>query len=558
MAKPTAAPGVTSLGYQFSDYYQPPADVQLTDTSQFVDALSALAKNKAYQVQPINYAGINTLARKSAGYDIAQEIKAYHDEQNRLIAQGNQQAGLINQGARASAKETAPYAGQIQGAYTNAANLIKGYAQGTSGDLQAALEADNAKTNAELQAIGSPQTANAALPGQLATVTNVLSGVLPSGTLATQGANSYAAAKAIPAGFLGYGQQQALGTMGAARQEAAKYNLDIGKVLATRSKLTQDYASSYASQAQARQKTIIDARNAQVEMIKSMAGIVASDNKTKLAVNTANMAIAKFNQSITTSNNAIVTATLRHDEAVARIEEQRSHDQITEQQANARLWQTNRAYAQTVRMNTAAIHNNQNLAATRIANARTAAANSQGFYYDEAGYVHPIKGYHLVGDPKGGPGAFRAVKDVVPSQKAKTARTKMLATADKLAKLYFEGKDPKPVIDPRDRKRYIIPGKDPQSGKFWRILPGSTEHVPYGTPKSIVDPRAEQDYEAAGGFFAVEYWQAVHQIQAQTGLSIPAIRRIMANYYSQDAGYQTAVPQMPSSSGTGVVTYGGR
>lgn len=526
--KPTASPFYTP-----GQYWEMPAldlgePVKLADTSVFVSALANLARPKN-QISPINYAGINKQAAAAAKSDILGQIKAYHDEQNRLLAQGASQAGLINRASGAAARATEPYANLIQGAYRTAAGDVSQFAGQASGALQGAAEADAAKLQAQLAGLGSQQQAPAAQGGQLGQATQALGGLLPSGTLSTQGANAYASALAIPAAFRGYGQQTGIGVLGAARQEADKYNLDINKVIATRGKLTQEYASAYGEQAQAAQKFLLEARAQQVEMIGKLATITDQSNQTKLAVQRAKIDVYKAQATAVTAHNGIIKAQNAYNLSVAKTMEAQRHNQITEEQAQTRIAQADAARTQAWNIHVDNYNQAQTRAQISQRNALTQQENSRGFWFytDKKGKPYglpqPTANHKIVWNKDG---TFRSVLVHAPSTKGATAKAaahhKAYASAAKMAEVLVQGKLPDSQTDRQGRD--YVPGWDPTGGP--NGTGGYTDANEDGTGGGRV-------FLAAGGKPPMGYQDAMRVLFQQTGgvLTEKELTSILAPLY---------------------------
>lgn len=428
-----------SEAVDINDYLTP---IKLKDTSGYGKSISQILSQPLPQIP---FARINKTAAGMAGYDIAQSINAYHVEQDRLRRAGAQQAALINAAAGAAAKAEQPYAQNILNAYKGAAGDLNTFTAGATGDMLAAAQADNARIQAGLNAIGSPQTPGMTQPNALANVASAIGGVLPSRTFTQQGLSAYGAAQAMPAAFRGYGLQQGLGVIGAAGQEADKYNLDINKVVATRGKLTSDYAATLTTQAQAQQKFLMEARAQQLSAVKTLASIDDQSNRTQLAVRTAQIQVYKAAQSAVDTHNKIVTATNQRNIQVFKALEQQHHNQITEHQTNVRIQQADDRLRATIDIANQAHDDrvaSQNIA---ITNAQTASENSKGFwYYTDAkghpyGLPQPTENHKIVWDGVPGKSTFHSVLIHAPGRGSGAANRKAIGTAIKTVQNLMTG-----------------------------------------------------------------------------------------------------------------------
>jgi hypothetical protein len=489
--------------------------LQLQDMSGYTNTLGALLTNPKYQIPAINYNQINKYASKAAGRDIGWEVGAYHTEQDRLRKAGAAQALLIQQAANAAANLAKPEAGNIQDAYLRSAEAMRNFSAASTGDLQAAGQSENDKLIAQLQGIGSQQTPDAGQLSALNQATDYVGGVIPGNTLASQGASAYTAAAAMPDAFRGYGLQQGLGVRGAAQQEADKYNLDINKVIATRGKLTQDYATTLSEQAQARQKIATDTRNQQIELVGKLADITDKSNKTQISLQGARIAVAKLQQAGVALHNATIRSQNAYNLSVVKTKEMLRHNQITEEQANTRI--NNAAIV----ANNNQINANRNFglaqirAQTGIANAQTQQDTSRGYYFhtdskgNAVGLPQPTQNHRIVwasGVP--GKGDFRSVLVHSPGTGGSKAGKKASAikAASKLLDEVVSGKPPTLVVDARHPKGFL-PGWDPAT-------------------QTVTDPQA---FIGGGGKAPLSYWDAVNVLRHAGGdvLSVDEVRKIL-------------------------------
>src|SRR5215831_3972587 len=252
-------------------YYGSTALPPPPDYSSFIQGINALS---GAPLPTVDYGQINAAAGRAAQSDIANQLLGIHAEQQRLINQGTSQAKLINQMGMAAARLTQPWAQGVNQAYLDAAQQQGGMAKGFSGELQTTAQNASADLVNQLKALGSSQVPPVEQAPALANVSYGLGGVLPGDTLSRQGTLAYQAAQAIPQGFLGYQQQQALGAMGAAQQRAMDYQPDIIKALASQPQVTRDYASLYGTQAQQMFSNALDFRKTQIGTMSTIAGLL--------------------------------------------------------------------------------------------------------------------------------------------------------------------------------------------------------------------------------------------------------------------------------------------
>lgn len=197
---------------------------------------------------------LRSQATQQAKADIAAQLAAYHSEQNAATAAARRNAAQILAATKTAAKFLTPLADQTARDYQNAVANQQGIAQGFTGllrdDAQAAADAAAAKAVAAGGSAGQ-------IHGQGASLANLLyglSGKLPTDVLQVEGLGATAAARALPASTLGYGQQEAVGAIGAGQQAAAQYQPDIAKALASRPALEQQYLSQFQDAARQAQQ----------------------------------------------------------------------------------------------------------------------------------------------------------------------------------------------------------------------------------------------------------------------------------------------------------------
>jgi hypothetical protein len=169
-------------------------------------------------------------------------LQDYANQQGLLRATQQGQLGLAAskylEGLHLPERTTADYAA--------AADAQRAAASGYSGGLQQTVSDAAAQVQQNLQATGSPQTAY----NQSEAAGNALyalGGTLPATQFGVTGPTVAASLRALPAQALGYGQQLALGQLGAGQQEAAKFNADITGALAKQGTLASSYLDDLLS-----------------------------------------------------------------------------------------------------------------------------------------------------------------------------------------------------------------------------------------------------------------------------------------------------------------------
>lgn len=200
----------------------------------------------------VDTAAINRAALGLTNQTIAPQLAGYRQLQQDALRQSQQQAGQINQAARAAASLPfiAGMGDAVAGDYRNAVAAQAGLAQGFTGQLRDTAEADAAAAQRQAQAAGGSAGQVQNLGAPLGNLLYGLGGKIPADVLQAQGIGASAAARALPSSLLGYGQQSAIGALGAGREAAAGFVPEIQKVLASRPKVLQDYMSALTQAAQ--------------------------------------------------------------------------------------------------------------------------------------------------------------------------------------------------------------------------------------------------------------------------------------------------------------------
>lgn len=228
-------------------------------------ALAAKTKAKASSAgaAPFTLKGLTAQAQQMAATDTQSQVAAIEAQQAALRAAAADRAKQINLAAQAAAGMQTGIGGETAASYTAAAKDIAGFAQGYSGDLRAAAEAQAAKTLEGLQAVGGNpgQVKNPQQGEQLGNVLYGLGGAVPANTLLAAGQAQAGAQRQLPASTLGYGQQQALGALASGDQSAKALIADIINAKAGQGASARTYLSQLIgganSEAQAAQQAAL-------------------------------------------------------------------------------------------------------------------------------------------------------------------------------------------------------------------------------------------------------------------------------------------------------------
>lgn len=191
-----------------------------------------------------------TQAQKLAQADVDAAVKGYQAQQAAARNQAAAQAAQIQAATRANADYLTglDLPGQTATDFANAALAARTGAQGFSGDLRATADAQAAKVQAGLAAVGAP--AGQVTTGQGEQLGNVLYGLggqIPASVLDVAGPAAASALRAQPAATLGYGAQQAQGVIGQGLQAANALTPDILNAISQRPKLAAQYLSGLQS-----------------------------------------------------------------------------------------------------------------------------------------------------------------------------------------------------------------------------------------------------------------------------------------------------------------------
>jgi hypothetical protein len=258
-------------------------------------------------------------ARAAAGQDTTAQVNAIKQQQDLYNTQASDRANQINLASQAAAKFLAGLGDNTANSYNNAAGVLAGLAQGYSGDLKNTATDAASQVQAQLAGLGAPAgslktaTGQTSQPEALANVLYGLGGAIPGNLLVTSGQAQAAAQRQLPASTLGYGQQQALGTIAAGQQQADQLTPQILDALAGQPKLAQQYLaslqsaqSSAASQALSQKlaNSLIDSRttsgkvaqqNANTAVTRANNAATAASQRLALQQKNYNLAVQKFN-----------------------------------------------------------------------------------------------------------------------------------------------------------------------------------------------------------------------------------------------------------------------
>lgn len=207
---------------------------------------------------------LSTQANTLAHNDVASQVAAFQQQQAQANAQATQRAQQINLAAQAAARYEAGLGDQTAASFDNAAKSEAGFAQGYSGQLQQTASDAAAKVQAGLAAVGAPagQAPSTTQGTDLANVLYGLGGQIPANTLETAGQAAAAAQRQLPAATLGYGQQQASGTLGQGAATAAALAPNIANALAQQPTLAAQYLSQLGTQ----NNDAVTQRNNEIEL----------------------------------------------------------------------------------------------------------------------------------------------------------------------------------------------------------------------------------------------------------------------------------------------------
>jgi hypothetical protein len=236
-------------------------------------------------------------AHAMAAGDTAAQVGAYKAQQNTYNTQAQDRANQINLASQAAAKFLSGIGDTTAASYNNAAQILAGIAGGYSGDLKNTATDAAAAQLAQLAQLGAPAgslktaTGETANPQALSNVLYGLGGAIPANLLVSSGQAQAAAQRGLPASMLGYGQQQALGTLAAGQQQADTLTPQIIAARAGLPKLVQQYLTAIQSQ-----QTNTALANSLIQNRDTTAGIAQqnADTNATRATNTYTIAQQKL------------------------------------------------------------------------------------------------------------------------------------------------------------------------------------------------------------------------------------------------------------------------
>jgi hypothetical protein len=208
----------------------------------------------------------STQASKLAASQIAAQVKAITDQQAAAHATASAQAAEINKAAQAAATFLSGLGDRTQADYHAAVDQLGGLAGGYTGALRDTAQASADAAQAQLAGIsGNTQQITNRGP-DLANLLYGVSGAIPANALEVQGLGATAASRALPAAQLSYGQQQAIGEIGAGNKTADALNSQIATIRATLPTTTSTYLTQFEKTAQ---DQITNARNARTDALQA-------------------------------------------------------------------------------------------------------------------------------------------------------------------------------------------------------------------------------------------------------------------------------------------------
>lgn len=253
-------------------------------------------------------------AKALAAADTQAQVDAIRAQQDVYTKQASDRAGQVNLAAQAAAKYLTGIGDATAGSYTDAAKTLAGFASGYSGDLRATAEGAASAQQQALAGLGAPAeglktpTGPVGSPTSLANVLYGLGGVIPSTLLVTAGQAQAGAQRQLPAATLGYGQQEALGVLGAGAKQADTLTPNLLAAQGKLPALTQQYLSALQDREHqlfgekldlAKYGTSIDQFNAKQGLATAKFGLsqqVAAFNQ-KYKINTYNLSVDRLNLS---------------------------------------------------------------------------------------------------------------------------------------------------------------------------------------------------------------------------------------------------------------------
>lgn len=179
---------------------------------------------------------------------VTQGIQA---QQAAVQQQAAQEAQNVQSASGAAAKllQGLHLGSQLASSYQAAGKDQAGLAAGFSGQLQRTVGDESAQASKGLAALGSPGALPSTAP-QAGNAVYALGGQIPANAMLANAPGAIAEAQGAVRGLVGYGQQQAIGTLGAGQQAANKLTPSILAAEAKTPALTQQYASQLLTAAE--------------------------------------------------------------------------------------------------------------------------------------------------------------------------------------------------------------------------------------------------------------------------------------------------------------------
>lgn len=203
-----------------------------------------------------NTKGLAKTAAAQASQQVNSQLAAIQAAQQGELQQAAGRAREINAASLAGSNylDSLGFAERLRAALQQAGQDQAAFAQGFSGDLRQTAEADAAKVNQSIAAIGGTgQVPNA---DALANTVYGL-GRIPADVLTSSAPYVYAQAQTLPASLLAAGREQAVGALGAGQQAAAQYRPQIAAAIGSLPKLSREILSDLTTAAEkARQDAI--------------------------------------------------------------------------------------------------------------------------------------------------------------------------------------------------------------------------------------------------------------------------------------------------------------
>ncbi len=209
-----------------------------------------------------DYSPYVTAAHTAAAGDIQPTIDAIVGQQHQIQADAANQARQIGAASNAAAGMDAGIAPATLASYRQGAQDLINFAHGFQGNLQNTAVGDATAAAAALRNIGAPagQMPTGAQGQALGNVLYGLGGVIPANVLETSGLAQAGAQRQLPSTTRAYGEQQALGALGAGSAAAGKLGQQIINAKAGEGAVAQKYLTQFLNANTAKQKQ--DALNA--------------------------------------------------------------------------------------------------------------------------------------------------------------------------------------------------------------------------------------------------------------------------------------------------------